>query len=198
MTYLNKSKWFSEKFDRPIYEYEQELFAEVIKILDEESPEQVNPDETIITGEGPPVLILIIPHKCLDGVSLVIWNEREYVSLRWCHLGNLKYHDAIDLGLVTHFIKKYNNWLNEFAACLREELNRSILVRYIISVNSIKPYRIKYYIKLNDEKIIGKSYRGFNLFHYFQAKRLEEIKTSLKSKINISNCIEPKIGYKRF
>ena len=196
MTYLNKSKWFSKNFDRPIYEYEQELFAEVIKILDKESPEQVNPDDTIITGEGPEVLILIIPHKCLDGLSLVIWYEESHVSLRWCHLGNLKYHDDIDLGIVTHYFGKYKNWLDKFSVCLRGELNRTIIVRYIYSINSNKPYRIKYYLRLYGEKRIGKSYSEFNLFHYFKSKRLEEIKTSLKSKIKISNCIEPKIGYR--
>jgi len=191
---LQESNWFKQGIGRPVYEHEQEFFTKVVEIFDKECPSQVNPLDTFLTGEGNPVLILIIPHHCLDGVSLVLWHEENHISIRWSHIGNLSTHDAIDFGIITHYIGKHPDWLNELSECLRGEFNREIIIRCKYSKKSTVLYCAKYYLHLYGERYIGRTIKGINHLRCLNTFRNKEFKTSLALTDNLPFCLKPKLS----
>ena len=64
----------------------------------------------ITTGEGPEVEIVIVPHRDLDGISLVAWTDQEGARLMWAYVGDLSTHDDLDLGVVVERIPFEGDW----------------------------------------------------------------------------------------
>lgn len=192
---MKKSKWLKKDFNRPIYEHEKELFTKFVEVLENECPEQVNPSDIFLTGEGPRILILIIPHKCLDGVSLVIWHDKYEVSFMWSQLGNLHGHEALEEGVVTNYVEKREGWSKEFSECLKCELNRLIIVKCKYWFNSTTKYYFKYYIEHNGYDCIGGTKKGFSFFRRSTPSKTEEFKTSLNSSTNLPFYLKPYIYY---
>ena len=66
--------------------------------LEPHQPTNVRVEEVIVTGEGEPVCIVLIPHHQLGGVALIVWSDVRGVQLCWGYVTTLRRHDEIDLG----------------------------------------------------------------------------------------------------
>jgi len=61
--------------------------AEVVReVLEQVQPNNVDSSAPIVTGEGPEVEIVIVPHRDLDGVSLVAWTDHAAARLLWAYV----------------------------------------------------------------------------------------------------------------
>jgi hypothetical protein len=98
-------------------------------VLDERRPGNVDPAGPITTGEGPEVEIVIVPHRDLDGISLVAWKDQKGARLVWAHVGDLSTHDDLDLGVVVERIPFEGDWRGRVREALDAELGRPILLR---------------------------------------------------------------------
>jgi hypothetical protein len=70
----------------------------VRQVLDTQQPQNVIRESVTVTGEGPAVGIILLPHQDLGGFSLVVWVDERHVILEWAGVTDLKYHEEIDLG----------------------------------------------------------------------------------------------------
>ncbi|HXN57774.1 MAG TPA: hypothetical protein VN912_04210, partial [Candidatus Angelobacter sp.] len=112
-------------------------------MLDERSPQMIDPTDTFITGEGVEVCILVIPHHWLGGVSLVVRSFQLGVDLLWAAVTDLSYHDQIDLGhVICRWPAATVSHLNELQARLTEELSRQIEWRQTYWGRSATPQHI--------------------------------------------------------
>lgn len=68
------------------------------QVVDAQHPENLILEAVTVTGEGPAVGIILLPHQDLGSYSLVIHVEERHVILKWAGVTDLKYHDDIDLG----------------------------------------------------------------------------------------------------
>ena len=104
--------------------------AELVgSVLEERRPGNVDPAGPISTNEGPEVEIVIVPHRDLDGVSLVAWTNQRAARLMWAHVGDLSTHDDLDLGVVVERITFEGDWHGRVREALSAELGRPILLR---------------------------------------------------------------------
>lgn len=71
----------------------------VDQVLRHQQPLNVHAGEVVVTGEGEPVCILLIPHRQLGGVALIVWSDDRGVELSWGHVTTLRRHDQIDLAV---------------------------------------------------------------------------------------------------
>lgn len=71
----------------------------VEQALQHRQPLNVRVDEIVVTGEGEPVCILLIPHRQLGGVALIVWSGARGVELGWGQVTTLRRHDDIDLAV---------------------------------------------------------------------------------------------------
>jgi len=157
------------------------LIARVRQELESRAPSMVEPAETFVTGEGPDVALLIIPHHWLGGISLVVWSESPQIGLRWIALTDLKDHDQIDRGHpVAHWQINGDSRLDQFAATLQSELSRPLRLNWIFQGASANPRRVSATLDLDGKtvKLCVRSQRTLLPFH--QREILEE--TSLSSK----------------
>ena len=69
----------------------------VRRVLRERTAHNVELDSVTVTGEGPDVGIVLIPHRDLGGYSLIVWIYENRISLSWGGVVDLSYHDDIDL-----------------------------------------------------------------------------------------------------
>jgi len=98
-------------------------------VLEERRPGNVDPAGPIRTGEGPEVEIVIVPHRDLDGISLVAWTDQKGARLMWAHVGDLSTHDDLDLGVVVENIPFEGDWRGRVREALGTELGRPLLLR---------------------------------------------------------------------
>jgi hypothetical protein len=91
--------------------------------------ENVDRTGITVTGEGPEVEIVIVPHRDLGGVSLVAWTDERGVRLVWADVGDLSTHDGLDLGLVVERIPYEGDWQKHFRNAFAAELERPIRLR---------------------------------------------------------------------
>ena len=104
--------------------------AELVgSVLEERRPGNVDPAGPITTGEGPEVEIVIVPHRDLDGISLVAWTDQEGARLMWAYVGDLSTHDDLDLGVVVERIPFEGDWRSRVREALGAELSRPLLLR---------------------------------------------------------------------
>jgi hypothetical protein len=69
----------------------------VRRTLHDQTAQNVELDAVTVTGEGPEVGIILIPHRDLGGYSLIVWVNKNRISLSWGGVTDLSYHDDIDL-----------------------------------------------------------------------------------------------------
>jgi len=99
------------------------------RALEQEQPENVDPAGTTLTGEGPEVEIVIVPHRDLGGISLVAWTDQYDARLLWANVGDLSTHDDLDLGVVVARIRYEDDWRRRLGEALAAELVRPIHLR---------------------------------------------------------------------
>src|SRR5688572_7346114 len=104
--------------------------AELVSaVIDRVQPENVDPAGMTITGEGPKVEIVIVPHRDLDGVSLVAWTDTRSARLLWANVGDLTYHDDLDLGVVVASFLYEGDWRARLQEAIAAELHRPIAIQ---------------------------------------------------------------------
>ena len=91
--------------------------------------ENVDLTGVTMTGEGPGVEIVIVPHRDLGGVSLVAWTDERGLRLVWADVGDLSTHDDLDLGLIVERIPYEGDWQRHFRDAFAAELERPIRLR---------------------------------------------------------------------
>ena len=114
---------------RESYPLKMNLTELVGSVLEERRPGNVDPAGPIRTGEGPEVEIVIVPHRDLDGISLVAWTDQKGARLMWAHVGDLSTHDDLDLGVVVENIPFEGDWRGRVREALGTELGRPLLLR---------------------------------------------------------------------
>jgi hypothetical protein len=136
--------WFSADFSgRELSAPERDFIKALSAMLDRVRPPQVAPANTNLTAEGHGCLIAIIPHSLLAGVSIVVWQDLEGFSVCWAQIGDLSYHDDLDLGhCVGRFVKKVpvEVWHGETVRCVEEQLHRPIELRVSRTCGTSQPY----------------------------------------------------------
>jgi len=104
--------------------------AEVVRaVLEQVQPDNVDSSAPIVIGEGPEVEIVIVPHRDLDGVSLVAWTDHATARLLWAYVGDLSRHDDIDVGVVVERMRCEGDWYGHMREALVAELRRTIELR---------------------------------------------------------------------
>ena len=136
--------WFGADFTRRKLSAPERDFIKVLSaMLDRVRPPQVAPGNTNLTAEGNDCLIAIIPHSLLAGVSIVVWQDLEALSVCWAQIGDLSWHDDLDLGhRVGRFVKKspVEVWYGEAVLCVEEQLHRPIELEVSRTGGSMEPY----------------------------------------------------------
>ena len=119
------------RVERPLRDVEQQLVAHLRDALAQCSPEQMDAQMTALTSEGDSILIAIMPHCALDGISLCLWFDDWGVQLFWAHVGGLaQNHDTLDCGKPAREIRATpsGTWLRDVINGVKEELRRELEV----------------------------------------------------------------------
>jgi len=96
----------------------------VRQVVDAEQPQNIAPASVTVTGQGPDVGIILLPHRDLGGYSLVLWFDARRLLLFWAGVTDLERHDDLDLGRLAI---RLNDASDEAAiAALTAELHRPI------------------------------------------------------------------------
>jgi hypothetical protein len=103
----------------------------LIDTLDDVRPAQVLAEETALTGEGPGCLIAIIPHRCLGGISLVVWLLDDAALVSWAQVGALWCcHDSLDLGVPIERVRLTpDDDFQRLFVRIREQLSVPLILR---------------------------------------------------------------------
>ncbi len=99
----------------------------VRQVMDAELPQNIDPASVTVTGEGPDVGIILLPHQDLGGYSLVLCFDASHLLLLWAGVTDLERHDDLDLGRLALRMEGAN-WGGDEAvkAALKAELRRPI------------------------------------------------------------------------
>ena len=99
----------------------------VRQVMDAEQPQNIDPASVTVTGQGPEVGILLLPHQDLGGYSLVLLFDARNLLLFWAGVTDLERHDDLDLGPLAVRLEGAN-WGGDEAvkAAVRVELRRPI------------------------------------------------------------------------
>ena len=101
----------------------------VRQVMDTEEPQNIDPPSVTVTGEGPEVGIILLPHRDLGGYSLVLWFDAQQLSFMWAGVTDLERHDDLDLGRLASRLHGANRDSDEeVKAALAAELRRPIHV----------------------------------------------------------------------
>ena len=99
----------------------------VREVMDAEQPQNIDPASVTVTGEGPEVGIILLPHQDLGGYSLVLWFDARQLSLLWAGVTDLERHDDLDLGRLAVRLDGAGRGSDEAVkAALTAELRRPI------------------------------------------------------------------------
>ena len=184
-----RSPWFSVSH-RELSSDETELVEALVKLLDELKPQRIDPGDTLVTDKGENILILVMPHLDLAGLSLVLEYYRELdkrakvikssVGLIWAQIHTLISHDDIDKG---HLVGLWDvvsppagHWVGPLRG-MRKELSRRVEIRAIIEQKTSKLRRIKYYLEG-----IGKPVGTHDLI------RTRSWSPLVRTRIDVSSC----------
>ena len=100
------------------------------QVLDAEQPQNLDRESVTVTGQGPEVGIILLPHQDLGGYSLVLWFDKQHLMISWAGVTDLERHDDLDLGRLTVRMNR-QEWESEDAvkAAVVAEFRRRIRVR---------------------------------------------------------------------
>jgi hypothetical protein len=148
--------WFSADFTlRELSVDERDLVRALAAMLDRVRPSQVAPANTNLTAEGPDCLIAIIPHSLLAGLSIVVWEDLKALSVSWAQIGDLSWHDDLDLG---HWVERFRKrdsvetWHREAVRCVEEQLHRPIDLEVSRSAGTAEPYA-EFFLSAKEKRI---------------------------------------------
>ncbi len=96
----------------------------VRQVLDVEQPRNIDFAAVTITGQGPDVGIILLPHQDLGGYSLVLWFNARRLTLLWAGVTDLERHDDLDLGRLAIRLNDASDEATK--AALTAELHRPI------------------------------------------------------------------------
>ena len=152
--------WFATtSTGRALSASERELVMALAAMLDRVRPAQVAPADTMLTGEGPDRLIAIIPHCRLAGVSIVVWHDPDSISVSWAQIGDLKYHDDLDLGFwVGRFARAAPEPISQAVQCVEQQLTRPIHVVATYGRDATTPIKVDF--RLSDKSGVIKRIGG--------------------------------------
>jgi hypothetical protein len=127
--------WFTrDHTGRVLAGYERQFLAALVDLLDELGAPQIDESETALTGEGSHVLIVLIPHRALGGVSIVVWLDANGAQVTWAQVSCLETHDSLDLGiLVGRFrFRSFRSKVVDFSPaldCIRSQITGPVTLR---------------------------------------------------------------------
>jgi hypothetical protein len=98
----------------------------VMGVLGELRAENVDLDAVIVTGEGPQVEIILVPHRDLGGVALIVWTNESSTQLSWAQVRDLSTHDDLDLGVAVARFPHEGEWLPRLRDAIEAEIRRPI------------------------------------------------------------------------
>lgn len=101
----------------------------VPKVIRRVRPADVDEASITRTGEGPDVSIILVPHRALGGLALGLWANAKGIQLFWANVGDLSYHDDIDLGITVVELPWADDWETQRVTALETELRRPINLR---------------------------------------------------------------------
>jgi hypothetical protein len=123
-------------------------------LLVRDVPAQVLADETVVTGEGPTVCILIIPHHWLGGTSLVLWSDAARVRILWALITSLSTHDDIDLGCMIDVVDRAGDrWLEDCLERVEAEFSRQVEVNGGFVREEENPVQVRFSLHINDKYV---------------------------------------------
>lgn len=145
--------WFKRNVTgRELTPREQLFVRSLAGALDSLKPKQISADDSILVCEGEPVLIAIVPHMHLAGLSIINTLTPSEIVVSFAQIGGLEYHDDLDMGFVVGRIAArtpVESWLEEAADCFREQLGRPI--RLVITRTRTR-VRVQYDLVMKDGK----------------------------------------------
>ena len=137
--------WFATTSTGRALSASEREFMALAAMLDRVRPAQVAPADTMLTGEGPDRLIAIIPHCRLAGVSIVVWHDPDSISVSWAQIGDLKYHDDLDLGFwVGRFARAAPEPISQAVQCVEQQLTRPIQVVATYGRDATRPIKVDF------------------------------------------------------
>jgi len=94
-----------------------------------EQPQNVKREAVTVSGEGPEVGIVLIPHQDLGGYCLVLWFDKQHLHISWAGVTDLERHDDLDTGRLVLRMDR-EGWGTDEAikTALTAELHRTIRV----------------------------------------------------------------------
>lgn len=101
----------------------------VLAAIAKRAPANVDREAITVTGEGTQVVIVLVPHRDLDGIAMVVWADHEHIELLWAHVGDLSTHDDIDLGVSTAKVAWDDTWQDRLDSAVAAELVRPLRLR---------------------------------------------------------------------
>jgi len=79
----------------PLVNHALDLVKQVVVA---ERPQNLDPESVTVTGQGPEVGVILLPHQDLGGYSLVLWFDARHLLLSWAGVTDLERHDDLDVG----------------------------------------------------------------------------------------------------
>jgi len=173
------------------------LLNQIDEVLADQAPSQLSPAEVFITGEKIDTCIVLLPHHCLGGTSLIVTSRasipartgvEDSVWISSAQVTELETHDEIDLGKRISIIPwRRGQTLSRIASTLMGELERPISVR-IKRSNENDVIRTDYLINPEDrEKSIGSNV--FRTWLPWRKTHITREATRLKAETPPSICI---------
>jgi hypothetical protein len=125
--------WFQrDHTGRVLRRFEADFVAALGRRLAELAAPQIDEDETALTAEGNSCVIALIPHRALDGVSVVVWLFEDRAEVTWAQVAGLdRSHDALDLGIsvATFRLDPDHPDYGPLLECIATQINQPLVLR---------------------------------------------------------------------
>lgn len=157
MSSSDEPGWFRHDVSGRRLAHREETFVRsVCDVLGDLRPAQLIPSHTILTAEGVELLILILPHRHLDGVSIVVDFGSRRGSVSWARIETLSAHDDLDVGT---WVANFNDLDDDVLTpalldALTSELSRAIELEMRTRPGETDPYCATY-------RLAGAAFSGY-------------------------------------
>lgn len=124
--------WTRNHVGRGLTDTEWQFLGDAALMLEDLQPRQVDPALCAVTGEGSSVLIVLIPHQSLGGLTLAVTVTERFATVSWASIHDLATHDDLDLTREVYLFNRdgvdQDAWRSAIAG-LREQLSRRFILR---------------------------------------------------------------------
>lgn len=184
--------------DRALHEAEGWFVAHLKSALVNLRPGQLDAPSSLITSEGDDVLILVMPHRALGGLSLVAWLDGKALQILWGQVAFVDCsHDDLDRAqLAATFPRSRDQaWIARGVECIRHELNRRIEVVASYGNDTKMPILVETFACLHNKKRtqIGRVYRTGEALNAMTHGRVEQLETSLSDATSLPFRFAPRL-----